>query len=205
MDEPLALLALAALAAGAWWMLRQNSTGNVRSFTEIFSNLLGVKNAQAQTSTQASSASASGQERTIQEAPVGASFAAWVTPALGRQFDPAFQAATAQYNLPPGLLSRMALQESSYNPQAVSSAGAKGLMQFTDIALRDYPHDPFDPDATIDAAGNFMADLFRRFGDWRLALAAYNWGQGNVAKFGSSNWPAETTAYVSNIANDLGL
>ena len=59
--------------------------------------------------------------------------------------------------------------------------------------------DPFDPIASVDAAGKYMAKLLKRYdGDVPTALAAYNWGMGNVGKYkkGTKDMPKETRDYV---------
>lgn len=135
-----------------------------------------------------------------------ASLVAWQTPAAGLAYQGSFDTATVVYGLPVGLLARMAWQESRFDPQARSPAGAIGIMQFMPSTAQDFGIDPTDPQTSIDAAGKYMAQLYRRFGDWRTALAAYNWGQGNVAAMGMmGEYPPETAAYVANIAGDLGL
>ncbi len=128
---------------------------------------------------------------------------AWSTPAAGQQYDAAFQQAEERYSLPAGLLSRIAYQESRYDPAAVSQAGALGLMQFMPGTAADYGIDPLDPYQSIDATGRYLRWLFGRLGSWRLALAAYNFGIGNVER--GRSWPAETVAYVSDISKDVGL
>lgn len=136
----------------------------------------------------------------------------WITPSNGSQYEPYFQSASAQYGIPDGLLSRIAFQESDYNQSAVNpSSGARGLMQFmpATAAAPGYgvsPFDPFDPVALINAAAGLLAAWFSQFGDWALAIAAYDWGPGNVARSpNTTSWPAETRTYVANVTADTGL
>lgn len=79
--------------------------------------------------------------------------------------------------------------ESAYNPQAVSSAKAAGIWQFMpatgksfDLRQNMFRDDRRDVLASTRAALDYLEQLHRMFGDWHLALAAYNWGQGNVGK-----------------------
>jgi len=79
--------------------------------------------------------------------------------------------------------------ESAFNPQAVSSARASGMWQFMpgtgkDFELRQnlFRDDRRDVLASTRAALDFLQRLYERFGDWQLALAAYNWGPGNVQR-----------------------
>jgi len=129
----------------------------------------------------------------------------WQTPAAGLQYADAFFHAEQFYGLPANMLSSIAYQESRYNKNARSKAGAIGLMQFLPSTARDYGIDPTDPIASIDAAGRYMRDLYKKFGSWDQALAAYNWGQGNLAKKGLSAAPAETQNYFSQILARLSL
>jgi soluble lytic murein transglycosylase-like protein len=129
---------------------------------------------------------------------------AWVTPAAGRPWEGAFVAASAQHGLPAGLLSRVAWQESRYDPQAYNAgSGASGMMQ---IVPRFHPGvDPWKPDEAIPYAAGYLRQNFDRFGSWELALAAYNAGPGNVEKYDRKVPPfAETVEYVRSILRDVG-
>jgi len=113
--------------------------------------------------------------------------------------------AETEHGIPPGLLVRQAWQESRFNPNAVSPAGAKGLMQFMPATAAEWGVSVFDPASSADGAGRYMAWLYGRTGSWSLALAAYNWGIGNVLKKGMSAAPKETRDYVAEIGGLLGL
>ena len=109
--------------------------------------------------------------------------------------------------------------ESAFNPQAVSSAKAAGMWQFMpatgssfDLRQNMLRDDRRDVIASTRAALDYLQKLHDRFGDWHLALAAYNWGQGNVnraiernkaAGLGTGyldlNMPAETRNYVPKL------
>jgi soluble lytic murein transglycosylase-like protein len=205
---PVELALLLAVAYGAIFALRR-SPGAPSLTQDLFRAILGdIIDEQA---TQG--------QRPVQEgAPQGESsppvegaapqtlLTPWHTPAHGRVYDPLFAAAASQYRLPPSLLSRVAFSESNYNPTIVSSAGAVGLMQLEPKTAAAYGcSDPTVPEQAVPAAARYLAYLFRRFGDWRSALAAYNWGEGNVANYGAELAPASTQAYVLAIAHDVGL
>lgn len=117
----------------------------------------------------------------------------------------ALKQAELKYGLPQNLLVAQAYTESRFNPDAVSPVGAKGIMQFMPATAKDYKINPLDPFASIDAAGKYMASLFKSTGNWLDALAAYNWGIGNVKKKGVAAAPKETRDYVAQISSNAGL
>ena len=109
--------------------------------------------------------------------------------------------------------------ESAFNPQAVSSARASGMWQFMprtgkhfDLKQNAFRDDRRDVLASTRAALDYLQRLYGMFGDWHLALAAYNWGEGNVGKALARNkrlgeplnytelrMPAETRMYVPKL------
>ena len=109
--------------------------------------------------------------------------------------------------------------ESAFNPQAVSSARASGMWQFMprtgkdfDLKQNAFRDDRRDVLASTRAALDYLQRLYGMFGDWHLALAAYNWGEGNVGKAINRNqragqpvaytdlrMPAETRMYVPKL------
>lgn len=127
-----------------------------------------------------------------------------------------FSAATARYGLPPTLLEAVAYRESRFRPDIVSgqlrsSKGAVGIMQ---IIPRFHPtlgeSGALDPTQAIPYAASYLRKLFDQFGDWKLAVAAYNWGQGNLQKdladqVIGNQWPTETRNYVAEISSNAGL
>lgn len=136
---------------------------------------------------------------------IGARKMKFTTPVRGMVYEDSFIAASNKHNIPPGLLSRMAMQESNYNPRAVSPAGAVGLMQFMPGTAKDLNLDPLNPWDSIDKAGQYMRWLYNRVGSWKMALAAYNWGIGNVQRKGFAKAPQETQIYVARISEDTGV
>lgn len=119
-----------------------------------------------------------------------------------------FAEAGKAHGVPARLLAAQALQESGFDPKAVSGAGAEGIMQ---LEPQFYPGvDPWDPAQAIPAAAQSMHHYHYEFGTWRLALAAYNWGPGSLdlwQKSGApeSAWPAETRHYVSRVLLYAGV
>ncbi|MGH8863088.1 MAG: lytic transglycosylase domain-containing protein [Burkholderiales bacterium] len=116
-------------------------------------------------------------------------------------------AAAMRYGLDPGLVLAIAQRESRLNPNAVSRKGAKGVMQLMDATSADLGvTNPFDAAQNIDAGVRYLRQLLSQFGDLVKAVAAYNWGPGNLSAAISQhgeNWlaaaPAETQAYVADI------
>ncbi|MGB7983365.1 MAG: lytic transglycosylase domain-containing protein [Candidatus Nanopelagicales bacterium] len=116
-----------------------------------------------------------------------------------------FQKAEAKYGVDATLLATVAKHESSFNPRAVSHAGAQGLMQLMPGTARGLGvADPFDPAQAIDGAARLLRDLEREFGRTDLALAAYNAGPGAVHKYNGIPPYPETQNYVRSIMADLG-
>lgn len=128
----------------------------------------------------------------------------WKIEPRGNKYDALFMAAEKANGLPAGLLRRMAYQESRFNPSARSPVGALGLMQFMPATAKQFGIDPLNPAQSIAAAGKYMAQLYKQAGSWRAAVAAYNWGIGNVLRKGIAAAPAETVAYMQ-IASDVGV
>jgi soluble lytic murein transglycosylase-like protein len=114
--------------------------------------------------------------------------------------------AAARYNLPPSLLLSVARTESNLNPNAVSPAGAQGVMQLMPATAAGLGvSDPFDPAQNIDGGAKYLSQLLTQFhGDTSLALAAYNAGPGNVNKYGGIPPFPETQAYVSKVLAGAG-
>jgi soluble lytic murein transglycosylase-like protein len=107
----------------------------------------------------------------------------------------------------PDLFERQIEEESGFNPDVVSPAGAIGIAQFMPGTAAEEGINPYDPVQSLNAAASFMANLSSRYGgDYAKALAAYNAGPGNVdyaISMGGSNWfaylPAETQSYLNVI------
>jgi hypothetical protein len=102
-------------------------------------------------------------------------------------------------NLPVAFLTRLIWQESNFQPDAVSPAGARGIAQFMpSTAAERGLVNPFDPEAAIPKAAELLADLKQRFGNLGLAAAAYNAGPARVASWlaGVGELPLETRDYV---------
>lgn len=129
----------------------------------------------------------------------------WRPPAI---YAPRIAAAEAKYGIPAGILARLLYQESHYREDIItgrvkSPVGAAGIAQFMPATARDMGIDPMDVSASIDAAGRYLSSLYRATGSWTKALAAYNWGIGNVQRKGLVLAPAETRNYYTQILTDV--
>jgi soluble lytic murein transglycosylase-like protein len=88
--------------------------------------------------------------------------------------------------------------ESGFDSLAVSHKGAMGLMQLMPATSKDYGvHDPWNPEKNIDGGTRFLKNLLLEFRDVQTALAAYNFGPGNVRR--NVPWPRETREYVKKV------
>lgn len=133
----------------------------------------------------------------------------WVPPKSADKYMHWIIDAETTRGIPPNLLARVAYQESRFRPdiidgRTVSSAGALGIMQ---IVPRWHPNvDPLNPKEAIYYAADYLRKLKARFGSWPQALAAYNWGQGNLEKYlrgELKDVPRETQNYVAEIGRDI--
>ncbi|MFT6149362.1 MAG: membrane-bound lytic murein transglycosylase D [Saprospiraceae bacterium] len=126
---------------------------------------------------------------------------------------PIFEETFRRHNMPTDL-KYLAIVESALNPRAVSPVGATGLWQFMKPTGKEYGlrinsqlDERRDPHAATDAAARYLSDLYNRYGDWNMAIAAYNCGPGRVnqavKKSGDTDYwvaskfmPKETRNYV---------
>jgi soluble lytic murein transglycosylase-like protein len=103
-------------------------------------------------------------------------------------------------DLPPELVAAMVHTESDFRPKLVSGKSAQGLMQIVpSTAALLGVDDPFDPQKNIAAGTKYFRYLLDRFEDETMALAAYNAGEGNVARFGGIPPFTETKNYISRV------
>jgi len=109
------------------------------------------------------------------------------------------QESSARYAVPPAVVEAVAWQESRFNHAAVSPKGARGVMQLQPKTASDLGVDPNDLKGNIDGGAAYLAQQLRRYGDLRLALAAYNAGPGAVDRYGGVPPYAETQTYVRAI------
>src|SRR5262249_50322226 len=104
-------------------------------------------------------------------------------------------------HLPPELVAAVVESESDFRLRPVSGKNARGLMQIVPETGRLMGcENPFDPTENITAGTKYLRYLLDRFGDQRLALAAYNAGEGNIERFGGVPPFEETQTYVKRVA-----
>lgn len=110
-------------------------------------------------------------------------------------------AAAQEAGIDPKLFDALVAQESSYDPNARSRAGAMGLTQLMpDTAKALGVSNPFDPDENLRAGAKYLSSLLKRFDDPALALAAYNAGPGRVERAGNQIPNiSETQSYVQRV------
>jgi len=122
----------------------------------------------------------------------------------GRPFAALIASAAVAYGVDERLVHAVIEAESNYQPRARSRTGAKGLMQLMPATARQYAvRDPYDPQANIEAGVRHLKDLLGRF-ELRLALAAYNAGEGAVRTYGGLPPFAETRRYVARVLERAG-
>lgn len=114
--------------------------------------------------------------------------------------DPIISRASRKYGVDIGLIKAVIKAESNFNANAVSRAGACGLMQLMPATARSLGvNDSFDPEQNVMAGTRFLKDLLQRYdGNVDAALAAYNWGPGNVDRRPDS-LPRETREYLVRV------
>ena len=122
---------------------------------------------------------------------------------LQQIYHPLIVQAARKYQLEPAFIHAVITAESSYQRKAVSSAGAKGLMQLMPVTAKRFGvNDPFDAEQSIHAGTKYLYDLLKEFKTKRLALAAYNAGEGTVRRYNRQIPPyPETQKYVSKVMN----
>lgn len=117
-----------------------------------------------------------------------------------------FKEASETYSVPENLLTAMAKQESNFRADATSASGAMGIMQLMPATAEALGcENPYDARENIMAGAKYISQLLERYdGNTSLALAAYNAGSGNVAKYGGIPPFAETQNYVQKVLGYLG-
>ncbi len=121
-------------------------------------------------------------------------------PADAAPLDDLIERAAARYQVDPEFVRAVIRAESGFDPAAVSPAGAQGLMQLMPATARELGvSDPFDPEQNVMAGTRYLRQMLGRYdGDRQKALAAYNWGPGNLDR-SDGRLPGETRQYIARI------
>lgn len=108
-------------------------------------------------------------------------------------------------SLAPELIRSVVAAESNFKPDAISQAGAQGLMQLMPATAQDLGvKDSFDPEQNLLGGGRYLKQMLDKYdGDLDKALAAYNWGPGNVDRKGLEQMPQETRSYLAKVKSRL--
>jgi membrane-bound lytic murein transglycosylase D len=137
----------------------------------------------------------------------------------GSKYLPSMKNTLKEEGVPPEFAYGVPIVESGYSLQATSHAGAVGPWQFIrgtgkryGLRIDGYVDERRDPEKATRAAARYLRDLYDRFGDWHLALAAYNTGEGNIERIRDNRgcedfWemrdrgflPSETSEYVPKV------
>lgn len=120
---------------------------------------------------------------------------------------PGIQRISGLVGVDPALVAAVMAQESAFNPQATSKAGAQGLMQLMPETASAYGiRQPYDPEQSIIGGSMLLRDLQRQFpGDLPRVLASYNFGAGNVARTGMENLPAATRDFLARVQENYAM
>ena len=124
-----------------------------------------------------------------------------------QKFQDLIAKAAVKHQMDPKLLHAVIQAESAYNPHAISSAGAVGLMQLMpDTARRYGVTDRYDAEQNVDGGTRYLKDLLGMFNsNMRLAVAGYNAGEGAVMRYNYTVPPyPETQNYVQHVLNLYG-
>ena len=108
-------------------------------------------------------------------------------------------AAARRHGIPEAIFLNLVQQESAWNAQALSHKGAIGLAQLMPGTAKQLRVDPHNPSENLDGGARYLARQYRKFGNWKLALAAYNAGPKAVKKHKGIPPYEETKNYVQRI------
>jgi soluble lytic murein transglycosylase-like protein len=115
-----------------------------------------------------------------------------------------FEAAGARYGIPAKVLAAIGYVESRFRTEAVSSAGAVGMMQFLPSTAASMGVDPYDPASAIDGTARYLRSALDRFGSIEQAIASYNVGPGAIARAGGVQPGSQAERYLTKVLDATG-
>lgn len=190
-------LAIPAAARADYAVLRSGARIQITGYERV-GDLIRLTVAGGQINIAASDLVTIEPEDNFQELPV-------VPAAQDVPYQDLIHAAAQKHGLDEKLITEVIAVESNFNPKAVSSKNAQGLMQLLPETAREYSvRDIFDPAQNIEAGTHYLRDLLTRYrGDLKLALAAYDAGPEMVDRYGGIPPFPETQNYVRQIATKM--
>lgn len=111
------------------------------------------------------------------------------------------ESTASAYGVPPNIALAVARRESDFSQDARGAAGEVGIFQLMPGTAKELQVDPYDVEQNIQGGISYLAKMFNQFGDWALALAAYNAGPGRVK---SGSIPESTQQYVIGVLASAG-
>ena len=141
-----------------------------------------------------------------QEEPPGEDSPSWDCPPVADpELAPLIESAAKLHQVEPKLIRGVIEQESAFHACAISSKGAKGLMQLMPATIEQFKvEDAFDPEQNIEAGATYLRQLMDKYkGDLKLVLAAYNSGPATVDKTGAIPDIKETQDYVEGVMKKM--
>lgn len=120
-------------------------------------------------------------------------------------YEPIIKKASQRYGVDADLIRSVIKVESGFNPKAISPAGAMGMMQLMPATAKQLGvKNPFNAEENIMGGTAYLGRLLERYdGNIRSALAAYNWGPGNLERKSASAMPGETRNYITRVIGNV--